>query len=163
MKRYPTSPALVLATAGAAALIVAANASAATKSNDTMALKLTAVQTSFVPVPAISKSAPPQIGTRMFFENALYNRGAAFGKPAGARIGTAEVLCTIASKAALECVITAHLPGGELVLTGSNPLSSKHSSYAVTGGVGIFSNVRGSATGTNLSPTRTAVDGTLSL
>lgn len=163
MKRFHTHLTLALATAAFCALVAAGGAWSSAKHGGSMALKLTSVQTSFVPVPAISKKSPPQIGGRMIFENALYNDGAQFGKPNGARVGSAEVLCTILSKTALECVITAHLPSGELVLTGSNPLSSKHTTYAVTGGVGIFSNVRGSATGTDISSTKTVVVGQLSL
>ena len=99
----------------------------------------------------------------MFFQDVLYNHAPQFGKPAGARVGTAEIVCTLVSKSHLECVVTAHLPGGELVLTGSNPIRSHHTTFAVTGGSGIYANVRGATTGTDLSGTKTLVSGTLSL
>jgi hypothetical protein len=160
MNRFQLRPLSYLLAAGCA-LTVSVTANATPAGTSPSSLKLLSVQTSFVPVPEISKTSPPQIGGRMIFENTLYNRAAQFGKPSGARVGTAEVLCTIVSRHALECVVTAHLPGGELVLTGSNPLGTHHTAYAVTGGVGIFSSVRGSATGTDLSGTKTVVVGHL--
>jgi hypothetical protein len=121
------------------------------------------VQTSFVPVPPITKQSPPQIGGRMFFQDVLYNHNPQFGKPAGARVGTAEIACTLVSNSHLECVITAHLPGGELVLTGSNPIRSHHSTFAITGGSGTYANARGATTATDLNNTKTLVTGTLTL
>jgi hypothetical protein len=99
----------------------------------------------------------------MIFTQVLYNRGSQFGKPTGARVGTAEVLCTILSRAAFNCTVTAHLPGGELVLTGTNPTRSKRMNLAVIGGDGIYSNARGSATGVDISSTKSIVDGRLDL
>jgi hypothetical protein len=150
-----------LALAAVCALVAAGTGAASPAGSAPSTLSLLSVQTSFVPVPAISKASPPQIGGRMFFENTLYNRAAQFGRPNGARVGSAEVLCTIVSRQAMECVVTAHLPGGELILTGSNPLGSHHTAYAVTGGIGIFSAVRGSAHGIDLSGTKTVVVGSL--
>ena len=151
----------IAAAVAVAALATAGGSSAARQGTTT--LSLMSVQTSFVPVPPINKQSPPQIGGRMFFQNVLYNHAPQFGKPAGARVGTAEIVCTLVSKSHLECVVTAHLPGGELVLTGSNPIRSHHSTFAVTGGSGIYANVRGATTGTDLSDTKTLVSGTLSL
>jgi hypothetical protein len=151
----------IAAAVAIAALATAAGGSAAQAGTTT--LSLMSVQTSFVPVPPIDRKAPPQIGGRMFFQDVLYNHAPQFGKPAGARVGTAEIVCTLVSKSHLECVVTAHLPGGELVLTGSNPIRSHHSTFAVTGGSGIYANVRGATTGTDLSGTKTLVSGTLSL
>ena len=151
----------IAAAVAAAALATAGGSSAAQPA--TTSLSLMSVQTSFVPVPPISKKSPPQIGGRMFFQDVLYNHAPQFGKPAGARIGTAEIVCTLVSSSHLECVVTAHLPGGELVLTGSNPIRSHHSTFAVTGGSGIYANVSGATTGTDLSSTKTLVTGTLNL
>ena len=150
------------AAAVAIAALAAAGAGAAAQPGTT-SLSLLSVQTGFVPVPPINKQSPPQIGGRMFFQDVLYNHGAQFGKPSGARVGTAEIVCTLVSKSHLECIVTAHLPGGELVLTGSNPLGSHHTTFAVTGGSGVYANARGATTGTDLSATKTIVAGTLSL
>jgi hypothetical protein len=151
----------IAAAVAVAALATAAGSSAAQPG--TITLSLMSVETSFVPVPPINRKSPPQIGGRMFFQDLLYNHAPQFGKPAGARVGTAEIVCTLVSKSHLECVVTAHLPGGELVLTGSNPIRSHHSAFAVTGGSGIYANVRGATTGTDLSNNKTLVTGTLSL
>ncbi len=151
----------VAAAVAVAALATAIGSSAAPPA--TTPLSLMSVQTSFVPVPPINKKSPPQIGGRMFFQDVLYNHAPQFGKPTGARVGTAEIVCTLVSSSHLECIVAAHLPGGELVLTGSNPIRSHHSTFAVTGGSGIYANVRGTTTGTDLSSTRTLVTGTLDL
>lgn len=154
---------LALAAVAASALVAAGSSAASTTSAGTTPLDLTSVQTSFVTVPASAMKTGPKVGDRMIFTSALYNRGAQFGRPSGARVGTGEVICTVLSGGMLECIVTAHLPGGELVLTGSNPTRSKHSTYAVTGGSGIYATVRGSTTGTDISATKTIVSGTLSL
>ncbi len=149
----------------AAAVAIAALAAAGTGSAahpGTTSLSLLSVQTGFVPVPPINKKSPPQIGGRMFFQDVLYNHAAQFGKPSGARVGTAEIVCTLVSKSHLECVVTAHLPGGE-PSSRLEPARSHHTTYAVTGGSGIYANVRGATTGTDLSATKTIVAGTLSL
>jgi hypothetical protein len=151
-----------IAAAVAVAALAATGASSAAQPGTTT-LSLMSVQTSFVPVPPINRASPPQIGGRMFFQDVLYNHAPQFGKPAGARVGTAEIVCTLVSKSHLECIVTAHLPGGELVLTGSNPIRSHHSTFALTGGSGIYARVRGATTGTDLSGTKTLVSGTLSL
>ena len=150
-----------IAIASAAAL--AACGAAAAKPAATTPLNLESVQTSFVMVPSADMKKGPKAGDRMIFTNVLYNRGAQFGKPAGAKVGTAEILCTVLSRAAFECTVTAHLPGGELVLTGTNPTGTKHMRFAVIGGDGIYSTARGSAFGTDVSNTKSIVSGRLSL
>jgi hypothetical protein len=135
--------------------LLAASASAANSAASSF--QLTAVQTSFVTAPAISKSSPPQIGGRMIFENVLYNRGPQFGRPAGARVGTADIVCTLVSKAYLDCTIDARLPGGQLVLSGSVPNNSSTNDYAITGGAGAYANATGSSTGRQINETKTLV------
>ena len=76
-----------------AALVAAGTGSAAQPGTTT--LSLLSVQTGFVPVPPINRQAPPQIGGRMFFQDVLYNHSAQFGKPDGARVGTALVAGTL--------------------------------------------------------------------
>jgi hypothetical protein len=150
-----------IALVSAAAL--AACGAATAKPAESTPLSLESVQTSFVMVPAADMKTGPKVGDRMIFTNALFNRGRQFGKPSGARVGTAEILCTILTRAALTCTVTAHLPGGELVLTGTNPTGSKRMNLAVIGGDGIYSDVRGSATGIDVSNTKTIVSGRLNL
>lgn len=147
----------------ASAVALAVCCAAAAKPAGTTPLSLESVQTSFVMVPAADMKTGPKVGDRMIFTNVLYNHGRQFGKPSGARVGTAEIVCTLVSSSHLECIVTAHLPGGELVLTGSNPIRSHHSAFAVTGGSGTYANVSGATTGTDLSSTKTLVTGTLDL
>lgn len=154
MKRTTHPVVLTLLVASAVALTAAAGGSAKPEGRT---LNLTSVQTSFVPVPAITRKTPPQIGGRMVFGDVLYNRGAQFGKPDGARVGTAENICTFVSTTAMQCTITAHLPNGQIVLGGAISKDSKQTTFAVTGGVGAFASARGSATGRDLSPTKSLV------
>ena len=149
-------------TALVSAAALACCGAAAAGAGSTAPLQLTSVQKTFVVVPAADMKSGPKIGDRMIFTQVLYNRGRQFGKPAGARVGTAEVLCTILTRAAFTCTITAHLPQGELVLTGTNPTDSKRMSLAVVGGDGAYSTVRGSATGVDVSNTKSLVSVDLS-
>ncbi len=147
----------------ASAVALAVCCAAAAKPAGTTPLSLESVQTSFVMVPAADMKTGPKVGDRMIFTNVLYNHGRQFGKPSGARVGTAETLCTILTRASFNCTVTAHLPGGELILTGTNPTGSKHMNLAVIGGDGIYSNARGSARGVDVSNTKTIVSGRLDL
>jgi hypothetical protein len=150
-----------LALASAAALAVCG--AAAAKPAGTTPLNLESVQTSFAMVPQADMKTGPKIGDRMIFTQVLYNRDRQFGKPAGARVGTAETLCTILTRASFTCTVTAQLPGGELVLTGTNPTGSKHSNFAVVGGNGVYSNVSGSGRGVEVSNTKSIVSAELTL
>ncbi len=146
---------LVLGTLFCSLLLCAGAASAS--NGAATSLELTAVQTSFVTSPAISKASPPQIGGRMIFENVLYNRVAQFGRPAGARVGTADIVCTFVSRTYIDCTVNARLPGGQLVLAGSVPKGSTSNEYAITGGVGAFENASGSSSGNDISESKTLV------
>jgi len=115
------------------------------------------VQKQFTTVPQISKTSPPRIGDRMIFNDVDYNRVAQFGKPAGARIGTTDNLCTIVSMSELQCTLVAHVPTGALVATGSVNVNSHVTNFAITGGVGSFAGAHGSATGRDLDQTKTVV------
>jgi hypothetical protein len=140
-----------------AAALLATGAACASDGVSGTSLKLTAVQTSFSTVPRISKSTPPQIGGRMFFQDALYNRAPQFGKPTGARVGTANIVCTFVSKASLACSINARVPDGQLVLAGSIAAGSHSHEYAITGGAGAYANATGSSSGRDVGATKSLV------
>ena len=110
----------------AAAVAVAVAALATTSSSSAAQPATTVAQPDVRPDelrsrPPINKTSPPQIGGRMFFQDVLYNHAPQFGKPTGARVGTAEIVCTLVSTSHLECIVTAHLPGGELAAHGIEP------------------------------------------
>jgi hypothetical protein len=139
------------------AALLATGAASASNGVSGATLKLTSVQTQFSTVPPISKSAPPAVGGRMIFEDVLYNRAPQFGKPAGARVGTASIVCTIVSKTSLACSINARVPDGQLVLAGSIAMGSHTNAYAITGGVGAYANATGSASGHDVGSTKSLV------
>ena|SRR5579862_1320021 len=138
-------------------LAAAGAVSAAPRAAAPQTLSLVSVQKRFTTVPKISMASPPRIGDRMIFNDVLYNRVAQFGKPAGARIGTADNLCTIVSTSALQCTLVAHVPAGALVATGSVNGNAHVTNFAITGGVGSYAGARGSASGRDLGPTKTVV------
>lgn len=137
MKQVATLAALAVA-----ALAAVAGGSASTGVGGTT-LKLADVQQSMAAVPPISDKTPPQVGGRLLFANALYNRAPQFGKPAGARIGRTEVTCTFVTMRAAQCVVTAHVPDGELVAMGTIVPGQKVQHFAITGGAGAYAGARG--------------------
>src|SRR5207237_2483351 len=84
MKRFRKLCVLVAA-AGAGtlplALVAAGGAAGSTTPSGSQTLQFLDVTQRFVPVPAITRTAPPQIGGRLIFDDALYNRAAQFGQP----------------------------------------------------------------------------------
>jgi hypothetical protein len=150
------TPKLIAAIA-AAALVATAAASATPGVGSPRTLTLLSVQNEFTSVPPTSKASPPRIGDRLIFSDDLYNRRAQFGKPAGAKVGSADNVCTIVSRSALQCTIVAHLPNGSLVATGSIAMDSHTNDFAVTGGVGAYSGTRGTAHGRDLSESKSLV------
>jgi hypothetical protein len=142
----------------AAALAVAAvpAASASPRLDQPLTLHLASVQTQFVPLTS-GPNAAPRVGDRMIFGQVLYNRGAQLGRPDGARVGTAENVCTVVPGRRLQCVLAAHLPNGDVFLTGSVAAGSKANRFGVTGGVGAYAGARGEATGRDVSETRSRV------
>jgi hypothetical protein len=143
----------------AAAAVAAALAGSAAAATHAQTLQLLTVQQTS----AFSPDAPPAPGSRIIFSDAVYNRVPQFGKPAGARIGHAEGVCTLVTLGAAQCVITAHLPNGQLVLVGAQRLtrglSSNH--LAIVGGAGAYGSARGTVLARDLSQTKSVV--TLSL
>jgi hypothetical protein len=154
-------PFVALAAVGAVAIVVAAtgNASGAAGSG-TRTMTFLSIQQQFATVPPASKSAPPQVGTRFIFRDVSYNRAAQFGKPAGALIGRAEGVCTLialAAKPAAQCMITAHLPDGQVVIAAEGDPGAKVTKYAIVGGIGAYANARGFVTATALSETKSVI------
>jgi hypothetical protein len=123
------------------------------------AIELVSIQQHFAAVPPINPSAPPQVGGRFVFQDISYNRRTQFGKPAGARIGRAEGVCTLVSPSRPEaqCLITAHVPEGQIFVAADGDPGAKVSHYAVVGGLGAYVNARGTVTATSLSETKTLV------
>jgi hypothetical protein len=123
-------------------------------------LEFVSVQQHFASVPHASRQDPPQVGLRFVFQDLAYNRGQQFGKPAGAAIGRAEGVCTliaVTKKPQAQCVITAHVPDGQIVVAGEGDPGAKVTRYAVVGGLGAYANARGWVTGTTLSDTKSLI------
>ena len=123
-------------------------------------LELVSVQQQFSTVPHASRKNPPQVGLRFVFRDVSYNRGAQFGKPAGAAIGRSEGVCTliaVTKKPQAQCLITAHVPNGQIVVAGEGDPGAKVTQYAIVGGLGAYANARGSVTATALSNTRSLI------
>jgi hypothetical protein len=140
------------AVVAAAAALAVSGASA--QSAQTLQLLSVTQHQSFV---GLTPGQAPAVGARLFFNDAIYNRAAQFGKPSGARVGTAEGTCTIVTMGAAQCFITAHMPNGELVAAGKMALvrGLATNRYAVLGGVGAYSSSRGSVMSRDLSQTKT--------
>lgn len=145
-----TKAAVPVATLALAA-ILAASASAASTGQT---LQFVGVQTSFA-----QDSQAPTVGSRLFFGQAIYNKVPQFGKPAGARIGHTEGVCTIVTPHNAQCLITAHVPNGQIVVAGSillsEGLATNH--FAIVGGAGAYGSVRGTVLARDLSPTKSLV------
>jgi hypothetical protein len=149
----PVSVALVAVATVAVPFALAGNGS-------TRTLEFVSVQRHFDTVPQMSRQRPPQIGLRFVFRDVAYNRGAQFGKPAGAPIGRSEGVCTLIAatrKPQAQCMITAHLPDGQVVVAGASDPGGKVTRYAVVGGLGAYTNARGSVTSTALSATKSLI------
>lgn len=96
-------------------LVVAALAAASAGASSAHTLRFISVQKSFV----ITPGGDPAVGSRMFFTQAIYNRVPQYGRPAGARVGRAEVVCTIVTLTGAQCIVTAHLPTGQIIAMGA--------------------------------------------
>ena len=123
-------------------------------------LEFMSVQQRFSTVPPVSHTAPPTVGVRFVFQDRAYNRGPAFGKPAGAAIGHAEGVCTLIAVSKVtqaQCLITAHVPNGQIVAAGEGDPGAPSSRYAVIGGLGAYTNAHGWITTKAVSDTKTLV------
>jgi hypothetical protein len=141
----------------AVAVVAAASPSGSTKLSGTQTLQFLGVQQSFAMLPQVSATAPPQVGGRLIFTNAIYNHAPQFGKPAGARVGRSEGVCTIVALGSAQCVITTHVPNGEIVAIGAIVLRQglTTNTFAIVGGAGTYANARGSGTSRDISQNKT--------
>jgi Dirigent-like protein len=147
---------LALAAAAAVAVPLALAGSTGAGRN----FEFVSVQQRFTSVPHASRQSPPRVGLRLVFQDLAYNRGEQFGRPAGAVIGRAEGVCTviaISKRPQAQCLITAHVPDGQIVLAGEGDPGAKVSRYAIVGGLGAYANARGWITATTLSETKTLI------
>jgi hypothetical protein len=143
---------------GAIAAIVAPLALAGNTTSRT--LEFVSVQQRFSSVPQMNRQDPPQVGSRLVFQDLAFNHGRQFGKPDGARIGRAEGVCTLITltkKPQAQCLITAHVPDGQIVVAGEGDPGAKVTHYAVVGGLGAYADARGWVTGTALSDTKSLI------
>ena len=111
-----------------AAAVLASAAGAATSQT----LQFTSVQQSF----SISPNGAPTVGSRMIFSQAIYNRIPQFGLAAGKRVGRAETVCTVTTDMTAQCIVTAHVPTGQIVALGAMRLQRgpETNHFAVLGG-----------------------------
>lgn len=140
------------ALAAVAVTLVVSGAGAASSSGRT--LELVGVQQQFL------APAEPHVGDRLLFTSAVYNRGAQFGKPAGARVGRATGVCTLTSDErppAVQCVFTAHVPDGQIVAMGEGDPGAHVNRWAIVGGIGAYAGARGTLVVTNVSETKSLV------
>lgn len=118
-------------------VVVAAVAVSSAGAAPTRTLQFVSVQKSFT----ITPNGAPTVGSRMIFTQAIFNRVPQFGLPAGARVGRAEIVCTIVSATGAQCLVTAHVPSGQLValgaMTTSRGLATTH--FALLGGGSVVS------------------------
>jgi hypothetical protein len=136
----------------AAALALASSAAAATPRT----LQFVSRQQSFSTDP---QNGSPSVGSRLFFGDAIYNKVAQFGKPAGARVGHTEGVCTIVTMHYAQCLITAHVPDGQIVVAGGMTLKQgpAHNHFAIIGGAGAYGSATGTVDSRDLSETRSLV------
>jgi hypothetical protein len=102
----------------------------------------------------------PSIGSRLIITKLLYNRGNQFGMHSGARVGSAEVICTVVSAARAQCTVTAHVPNGEVVAMGAMRLTANGlgtNTFAIVGGAGAYSAARGTVVSRDLNQAHTLV------
>ena len=109
----------------------------------------------------LDPQGPPTVGTRLILTKALFNRGAQFGKASGARVGSAEIVCTVVSRKWAQCSVTAHVPTGQIVAFGAmtiteNGLSRNH--FALVGGAGAFAGARGEIDSRDVNQSSSLID-----
>lgn len=145
---------LALAGLASAIAVLALASSGSATSTKTLRFKDSQLALTLAP-----RGAAPTIGARLILTKALHNRVAQFGKPAGALIGSAEVICTIVSESRAQCSVTAHVPDGEIVAMGvirlTNGLTT--SRFAIVGGAGAYASSSGTVDTRDVSETHSLV------
>ena len=153
MKQHRTILA-VLSLAAVAAAALALSGTASSHAAATRTLRFTDLSRGDTMV-----DGAPRVGGRLIFADVLFNAAPQFGKPAGARVGSAEGVCTIVSDTKGQCTITAHVPDGEIVAMGAIVASDRPhvDRYGIVGGAGAYGSARGTVSARPLSPTRNLV------
>lgn len=145
-----------LALAGLASAIAVLALASSGSATSTKTLRFKDAQLALTLAP---RGAAPTIGARLILTKALHNRVAQFGKPAGALVGSAEVICTIVSESRAQCSVTAHVPDGEIVAMGvirlTNGLTT--SRFAIVGGAGAYASSSGTVDTRDVSETHSLV------
>jgi dirigent-like protein len=147
-----------LLAAGAVAAVAAGSAAGAPTT--AQQLRFTSISKGTVFSPPASQKSPPQVGGRLVFTDVMYNGSAQLGKPAGARVGRSEGVCTVISVSKppqAQCLITAHLPNGQIVVVGEGDPGGKSMQYAITGGVGAYAHASGTVTAKTVSDSKTLI------
>jgi hypothetical protein len=145
---------LVLVLAAIAAVAFAAAGSASPSSTT---LSFSDAQLSFT----LSPQGPPGVGSRLLLTKALFNRAPQFGKPIGARVGSAEVVCTVVSQQRAQCSVTAHVPNGEIVAMGAMTITRNglsRNTFAIVGGAGAYAHASGTIASRDVSQTKSLVE-----
>lgn len=145
---------LAVAAVASAIAVLALAASGSATSTKTLRFKDSQLAVTLDP-----RGAAPTIGTRLILTKALYNRARQFGKPAGARVGSADVICTVVSRGHAQCSVTAHVPDGEIVAMGVIRLTDGLSSsrFAIVGGAGAYASSSGTIDTRDVSQTHSLV------
>jgi hypothetical protein len=66
-------------------------------------------------------------------------------------------LIAVSRKPQAQCLITAHVPDGQIVVAGEGDPGARVTHYAIVGGLGAYANARGWVTGRALSETKTLI------
>jgi hypothetical protein len=138
------------------ALVLASAALAAHRGAAPRTLSFVDAQQSFT----LDPRGAPAVGSRLLLTKALFNRSAQFGRPAGARVGSVEVVCTIVSQQRAQCSVTAHVPDGEIVAMGAMRISRNglaRNTFAIVGGAGASAQAGGTVTSRDVDRTRSIV------
>ena len=145
---------LALAGLASAIAVLALASSGSATSTKTLRFKDSQLAVTLAP-----RDAAPTVGTRLILTKALHNRVAQFGKPVGAVVGSAEVICTIVSQGRAQCSVTAHVPDGEIVAMGVIRLTDglTTSRFAIVGGAGAYGSSSGTIDTRDVSQTHSLV------
>lgn len=109
---------------------------------------------------ALEPQGDPTVGSRLILTKALYNRTPQFGRANGARVGSAEIICTVVSDTRAQCTVTAHVPNGEIVAMGAMVVTANGrgvNRFAIVGGAGAYSGARGEVDSRDVSDTSSLV------
>jgi Dirigent-like protein len=160
MKTCKLVPSLAAVAATAVALMPAGTGTAASSYRQgAVTLRFVSVSQGFARVPAVAKATPPRLGDRLVWTDVMFNGAGQFGRAKGAQVGHAAGACTLMSSARpdAQCLITAHVPDGQIVVAGEGDPGARVSRYAVVGGIGAYAGARGTVVASTLDQRRTEI------